>query len=307
MNSTLIFRTQLASPQTNNSTVDVVQQYFDAWNAHDASAIVALFAPEGSYSDPTTGQALRGQAIAGYASGLWAAFPDLSFEPAGTVAAPDGLLAAQWVMRGTNQGPILGMPPTGQTVALPGVDLIVLDGAKIRSVQGYFDTRTFVEQLGLQVVVQPQTAGPFVFGTSVMVQSGKRTRPGAFSMTMIDVRSDQEAEQVRSASRQIVTEMRDMRGFISWVGVVTGHRLMTITAWEDPEDPRQLFQNGTHSESVKQFFSPEFANGGMASVWVPERISLWVRCSVCGRMVSYDRTQGQCPCGERLPEPPPYW
>jgi predicted ester cyclase len=45
---------------------------------------------------------LRGDALAGYMNGLWAAFPDLSFEISSAgVAGPD-LVAAQWIMRGTN-------------------------------------------------------------------------------------------------------------------------------------------------------------------------------------------------------------
>jgi hypothetical protein len=32
----------------------IVQRYFDAWNAHDAAGIVATFADSGTYADPTT-------------------------------------------------------------------------------------------------------------------------------------------------------------------------------------------------------------------------------------------------------------
>jgi steroid delta-isomerase-like uncharacterized protein len=286
--------------------MDVVRQYIDAWNTHDAAALVDQFAPDGSYCDPMTGQPLCGEMIGDYVSGIWAAFPDLSFELSGAVAPPDGPLAIQWVMRGTNQGPMLGMPPTGCAVVLPGVDIILVEGDRIRSVEGYFDQKTFVEQLGLQAVVQPHTAGPFTFGTSVMVQTGKRTQPGAFSLTMIDVRSEQEAEQVRSASRQIVTEMCEMRGFLSWVGVTLGHRLLTITAWESLEDPQQLLSNEKHTESVKQVFESDFSNGGMTSVWMPAHMNAWVRCTSCGQMVRYTR-KGQCDCSARLPEPLPYW
>jgi steroid delta-isomerase-like uncharacterized protein len=287
--------------------MDVVRRYIDAWNAHDAAALTALFGPEGSYRDSATGQPLCGERIGDYASGLWVAFPDLSFELTDVVAPPDGPLAIRWFMRGTNQGPMLGMPPTGRTVALPGMDMIVMKGDQIRSVEGYFDQQNFAEQLGLQVIVQPKTAGPFTFGSSTMVQTGKRTQPGAFSITMIDVRSEQEVEQVRTASRQIVTEMCEMRGFISWVGVTLGHRLMTITAWESLEDPQQLKRNGTHGESVKRVFGSDFSNGGMTSVWAPTHIDLWMRCAACWQMISYERTQGECPCGARLPEPLPYW
>jgi alkanesulfonate monooxygenase SsuD/methylene tetrahydromethanopterin reductase-like flavin-dependent oxidoreductase (luciferase family) len=47
----------------------------------------------------------------------------------------DCVVAAQWVMRGTNRRPVLGLPPTGAYIELPGTDFIcVCDGA-IRSLE----------------------------------------------------------------------------------------------------------------------------------------------------------------------------
>jgi hypothetical protein len=57
-------------------------------------------------------------------------------------------------------------------------------------------------------------------------------------------------------------------------------------------------------ESVKLFFGPDFAHGAMISTWTPQRISTSIRCQACGRMAAYERSQGLCTCGERLPEPP---
>ncbi len=59
--------------------LDIASQYLDAWNAHDADAIVRTFATDGTYCDPTTA-ALSGDAIGANAKRLWSAFPDLSFE-----------------------------------------------------------------------------------------------------------------------------------------------------------------------------------------------------------------------------------
>ena len=147
--------------------LEVAQAYFDAWNLQDPAEIAATFAPGGTYNDPTTGQPLSGQAIVEYTSGLFTAFPDLSFEIVSAGVTGDGTVGAQWLMRGTNSGSFGGGPPTGQMVELPGADFIAVDGDKIRSVQGYFDQRTLVEQLGLQVIVQPYSIGPASFGSSV--------------------------------------------------------------------------------------------------------------------------------------------
>ena len=112
---------------------------FDAWKRRDPAAIAGAFVEGGTYSDPNAPEGLIGQAIADYAGGLFAAFPDLSFDILSHAPAGDGMVAAQWTMRGTNTGPLKGNPPTGSTIALPGADLIEVEGDGIRSVRGYLD------------------------------------------------------------------------------------------------------------------------------------------------------------------------
>jgi len=43
-------------------------------------------------------------------------------------------------MTGTQTGPFAGLPPTGQTVRPPGIDVIETGQDGIRSVTGYFDS-----------------------------------------------------------------------------------------------------------------------------------------------------------------------
>ncbi|CAN5125698.1 hypothetical protein BH18ACT10_BH18ACT10_04100 [soil metagenome] len=287
--------------------VDVAQGYFDAWNRRDADAIVATFAEGGTYSDPNVPEGLTGQAIADYAGGLFAAFPDLSFEIVSHAPAGDGT-AAQWMMRGTNTGSLRGAPPTGSAVALPGSDFIAVEDGKIRSVQGYFDQGTMMRQLGLQVIVQPYSVGPVAFGNSVYMQPGNGKKPGAFSITALQVTSENDAEEVRNYSQQILQEMARMPGVISVLLASAGHRMLTVTAWEDTESPAQMYRGGTHSEAMNRFFGSDFTAGGVTSVWKPERINaLWVRCESCGSMQDHDLSNGMCQCGQPLPEPPPYW
>jgi steroid delta-isomerase-like uncharacterized protein len=288
-------------------TLTVAQSYFDAWNRHDAASIIAAFARDGIYSDPTTGGPLSAEAIAGYVTGLWTSFPDLSFDIVSAGVIGNGLVAAQWIMRGTNRGPVLGLPPTGKCVELPGADFIHVSDGTIRSVEGYFDSKLFVEQLGLQAIVQPYIAGPYTFGTAVSVRTGKPTRPGAFSITSLHVRSEQEVDYVRNASRQIALEMLEMQGFISWAGLRLGDMMMTVTAWEQAENIRLFRRNATHKTALKEVFDPGIASSLMSSVWLPDRISTMVRCSSCDQMIQYDRTDSRCACGAQLPEPLAYW
>lgn len=135
------------------SALEVAQRYFDAWQRHAPAGIVACFAAGGAYQDPAAGQALSGEAIGAYAAGLFQGFLDLSFDIVSAQESEAGVVAAQWVMRGTDRGALPGLPPSGRTIALPGADFLVVEGDLTRSVTGYFDQKAFVEQLGLQVIV----------------------------------------------------------------------------------------------------------------------------------------------------------
>jgi len=288
--------------------LDVAHKYFDAWNRRDASAVLETMAPGGTYADPQTGGPLSGEPFREYMNRLFASFPDVSFEVVSAgLLAPD-LVAAQWIMRGTNTGSMMGLPPTGRAVLLPGADFIRVHGNAVASVDGYFDTRAIPAQLGMQVLVQPTTIGPFTFGRATRVWGGSAVKPGAFSITALKARTAADEAAVAEQTRKIAPEMVSMKGFISAVTAVVGDRMLTISAWEHPEDPRQLMRGGQHAEAMKAFFGKELGGGGYTAVFVPDRINtMWVRCEACQKMVDHAATQGTCACGAALPQPIAYW
>lgn len=286
--------------------IELAQRYFAAWNRRDPAGIAAQFADGGFYSDPVSGE-VRGQAIADYAAGLFAAFPDLRFEISNVGLVNENTVAAQWRMCGTNSGPMRGMPPTGKSVDVPGADFIVVSEAGIRSVHGYFDSRAVPEQLGLQVLVQPQRIGPVTFGTAVALATAG-AKPGAISLTSLQVRSDAEVEEVRGYSRRIYPELAAMPGFISTLNAAVGHHLVTVTAWESPQYSRQMYQSPAHQAAMRSMMQDDFTAGGTSSLWVPASFGTRrVRCTACNVMGDYDAAAGRCACDAQLPEPPPYW
>lgn len=285
--------------------IDVANEYFDAWNARDADAITRTFIAGGTYSDPTTG-VISGDAIAVNAKRLWEAFPDLSFEVISVAEAGSSRVAAEWLMTGTNNGPFQGLPPTKRKVSLPGADFIEVTAGGIKAVTGYFDTRIIPDQLGLQVLVQPHAIGPFSFGNCTAVQSGRKVKPGAFSITSI-WSDDSDTEEIRNLSGDTAKEMLAMEGFIGTALVRIGDRGVTVTAWEKPENIKQLMTGGTHREAMKRFWS-DLGQAAYTSVWTPDHINpFYVRCNSCKKMSDYEKVAGTCPCGEALPEPPTYF
>jgi predicted ester cyclase len=107
------------------------------------------FAEGGTYSNPFTGEGVTGEAIGTFARGVFAAFPDVSFELIGIGDIGGGLVAFEWLARATNSGPGLdGAPPTGRSVRMPGATFIQVEGDKIRSERVYHGRQIMAEQLG---------------------------------------------------------------------------------------------------------------------------------------------------------------
>lgn len=294
---------------STNRSIRAVEDYLEAWNEHDPEAVVETFVAGGTYTDPTLPGELAGDAIGEYVADLWRTFPDLFFDVERLTPTDDGTVLFQWTMRGTQEGPLEDLPPTGKTIALPGTDVIEVNENGITSVEGYFDAGTMMEQLGLRVDVQPQQLGPVTFGVSNRVNLGRKTKPGAFSLTAITFRDAADEAAIDDRVQEIVEEMTEMDGVISAVFAKDDERGYTITAWEDPEDPRQLMRGGTHETAVGEYFARDgLGAAGMTSVWTPERMNGRIlRCTECLEM-TYEVEAESCPdCGAPLPEAPPYW
>jgi steroid delta-isomerase-like uncharacterized protein len=298
--------TEMTAPP---SSLPLVEPYFDAWNAHDPEAVAAAIGEGGTYTDPTvTGPPLTGAAITEHARALLTAFPDLSLEILSGHPADGGQVTAQWLLHGTNTGMWNGQPPTGQPVAIRGVNAFSLTAGKIASVEGYFDRQTMAEQLGFQMRPLPTVAGPFQFGYAVRASTGSSTTPGAFSLTWIDARSEQEAEEIKLTAAVVAVELAQQAGFLSWVGMEIGSRLYTITAWESQDAVRAVMRNSTHLAAVKRFLTEDFAAAGSTGVWSAHHLgAIRVRCPACARLTDSTQSSRHCACGEPLPQAPEYW
>jgi steroid delta-isomerase-like uncharacterized protein len=295
-------------PTHETAALASVQPYFDAWNRHDAGAIVECFQEGGTYRDVLVPAGVAGAAIGAYAASLWSAFPDLQFEIERCQALDDTHIMAQWRMRGTNTAPFNGLPPTGRAVELPGVDVIELardvagEPGPIQGVLGYFDSAVVPRQLGLKVTVQPERVGPVAFGTSAWASSGQRVKPGAYTITMLEASTPAAIEEVRRLSMETVQDMYRMPGFLDWMGIVVGTRMVTVTAWTHPDDSQQLRQSRAHQGASRRYYTENLSDGGHF-VWLqPERFLVMARCPACQRMLRLADETRTCACGARLPE-----
>jgi steroid delta-isomerase-like uncharacterized protein len=291
-----------------SSLLTQVDPYFRAWNAHDPEAVAAAFAEGGTYTDPAVTGPLTGPGLAGHAHALFVAFPDLSFEVLGGRAAGGGQVITQWLMNGTNAGAWNGQPPTGRPATVRGVDVFTVTDSKITSAERYFDRQALAEQLGFQMRPLPPVAGPFQFGYAVRASSGSSKVPGAFSMTWIEARSEQEAEEIKLTAAVVAAELAQQPGFLSWVGMEIGSRLYTITAWENENAVRAVMHNSTHLAAVKRFLTEDFGAAGSTGVWCAHHLNaIRIRCTSCARLADCAQASGSCVCGQPLPPMPEYW
>lgn len=123
---------------------------YAAWNAHDADAVVSIFAEDAVMREPNSGIEYRGRAaIRDRAVMLMRAFPDFRLEK--VVLLIDGHRHAdRWVMTGTHLGELFGLPATGRKVRIEGSTFTTLnaEGLVIEDVH-FTDNAALVSQLGL--------------------------------------------------------------------------------------------------------------------------------------------------------------
>jgi predicted ester cyclase len=92
-----------------------------------------------------------------------AAFPnDMHYTIEDLFGAGDRV-AVRWTARGTNTGPLMGLPPTGKQVAVSAVYIFRVEDGKLAEAWGDFDALGMQQQLGL--LPAPGGAAPPSEGT----------------------------------------------------------------------------------------------------------------------------------------------
>ena len=132
------------------NAVEVALRQIDAWNRHDADAVISFYAEGATYHTPRFGHTLKGKALADFIKSVFTAYPDIRFEVISSGDIGGGLVAMQLVLHATNTGPFMdGTPPTGRTVTYPLASFAQVEGNKYRSEHIYLDRQGVAEQLGL--------------------------------------------------------------------------------------------------------------------------------------------------------------
>ncbi len=134
---------------TTRTPAEVARAAFDAVISKDPGGIVAVGAP-GYVDDFVAIGEVRGhEAVRGFFSELFTAFPDFEVT-VDRIVADETSAAVQWHAGGTfTGGPFQGILPTGRRVDIRGADILEVSGGLIQHNTIYFDGAAFARQIGL--------------------------------------------------------------------------------------------------------------------------------------------------------------
>jgi steroid delta-isomerase-like uncharacterized protein len=125
-----------------------VERAVAAFNDHDVDRLMDEMADGSTFTDPLE-EELTGPEIRRYTAEIFEAFPDIRLEVTRAITAGTGVTAIEGSYVGTHEGPIQGVPPTGNSVVVPTMTVIDVSDDGITSWRDYWDRQTFSEQLGL--------------------------------------------------------------------------------------------------------------------------------------------------------------
>jgi steroid delta-isomerase-like uncharacterized protein len=127
---------------------DLVRRYIQrVWNEGDATALDELATHDFRYH--LGGQAPRDAAgMRQFLEGVRTAFPDWRVE-IDDLVADETSAAARWHGRVTHRGVFQGLPPTGRTANVSGINVYRLVGGKIAAEWEQMDSLGLLQQLGV--------------------------------------------------------------------------------------------------------------------------------------------------------------
>jgi steroid delta-isomerase-like uncharacterized protein len=136
------------NPLLRKKREEIVREHMDSENRHEFDATLDTF-EHPRYELIATGEVYDGtEEVQGYYDDTRRAFPDQRNELLALHHADNAVLV-EAVVRGTHEGPLRSLPPTGREFELPILAIFVFEGDKLTCERVYFDQMTVLRQLGI--------------------------------------------------------------------------------------------------------------------------------------------------------------
>jgi steroid delta-isomerase-like uncharacterized protein len=137
----------IVTAPTNVSNAELIHWAFEILNRHDAASLGQLYTAETVERFPDR-TCRGGDEIVAYFEDLFAAVPDWNIQIVGLAEQGDDVFV-QWYMTGTHSGPLLGIAPTGKSLAIDGIDHFVVRDGKVVSNFVVVDQLQYARQIGM--------------------------------------------------------------------------------------------------------------------------------------------------------------
>jgi steroid delta-isomerase-like uncharacterized protein len=131
---------------------EVIEAYNNAWNRHDADAVVAMHTEDSVFCNHTSGgEAVGRAAIRQIVCAVFATFPDIHFELR-RLYVRDDLVVQEWTATATHVNPVMyndtPLPPSGKVISWDGMDILPLRNGKVARKDVYAESLSYLRQLG---------------------------------------------------------------------------------------------------------------------------------------------------------------
>jgi steroid delta-isomerase-like uncharacterized protein len=140
-----------ATPSTGTEAEirDMVERFTDkAWNKGDLDLIDELFAADYVGHDAPRPEPVRGpEGMKDFLRMYHAAFSDAEITLDDVIISGDRAVT-RWTGRGTHDGDLMGIPPTGKPVVFTGIRIFRVAGGKIAEGWVVWDTFGLMKQIG---------------------------------------------------------------------------------------------------------------------------------------------------------------
>ncbi|MDO8614487.1 MAG: ester cyclase [Dehalococcoidia bacterium] len=131
-----------------SDAASIARELIDAWNRRDFARYRQLLHSDYSYTGGD-GQTQKGPEAGLAVAQMYAtAFPDAKSDVQRIHAAGD-VAIAEFIARGTHQGDLMGIAPTGRRVEVPICNVIEVRDGKVYAEREYFDVMHMMQQLGV--------------------------------------------------------------------------------------------------------------------------------------------------------------
>jgi steroid delta-isomerase-like uncharacterized protein len=119
----------------------------EVWGRGDEAALEELLDPDFVDHDALPGQSPDREGHRQILAAFRSAFPDLSVTTEDVVAEGDKVVS-RWTARGTHQGDLMGIAPTGNGVTIKGIDVLRIAEGRISERWSQFNDLEVMQQLG---------------------------------------------------------------------------------------------------------------------------------------------------------------